>query len=106
MSIFKSIKNYITAIKVALLYENGKLSSGRLMLQFVFLLMNIFWISTFWISVNVPESMENVFYALLAYVFGTKGVNVAKNASYKIKKATAPTEASATQQTGNVDSPD
>ena len=103
MKLLKTLKDYINAVKIALLYENGKLSSGRLMLQFVFLVMNAFWIVNFWVAVTVPESMIDVFYALLAYVFGTKGVNIAKTASNKIKQVTTP---STEQKTSNVDSPD
>ena len=95
---------YINAVKIALLYENGKLSSGRLMLQFVFLLLNVFWISNFWIQISVPPSMENVFYALLAYVFGTKGVNIAKTSA--VAKTQTPAVVQPEQKTSNVDSPD
>lgn len=95
---------YINAVKIALLYENGKLSSGRLMLQFVFLLLNVFWISNFWIQISVPASMENVFYALLAYVFGTKGVNIAKTSV--TTKTQTPSVVQTEQKTANVDSPD
>lgn len=95
---------YLNAVKIALLYENGKLSSGRLMLQFVFLLLNVFWISNFWIQISVPSSMENVFYALLAYVFGTKGVNIAKTTV--ANKTQAPVVTQPEQKTANVDSPD
>ena len=103
LSILKTLKNYFVAVKTALLYENGKLSSGRLMLQFVFLLMSTFWICNFWFVVAVPESMTDVFYALLAYVFGTKGVTIAKTVASKTTKAvTAIPE----QKTSNVDSPD
>lgn len=101
----KIIFKAINAVKLALLYENDKLSSGRLMVHFVFLMLNVFWISTFWISVEVPSSMENVFYALLAYVFGTKGVNIAKT-SVASKTAQTKPVTQPEQKTANVDSPD
>ena len=100
-TLFKTFKDYFVAVKTALLYEDGKLSSGRLMLQFVFLLMSTFWICNFWFVIAVPESMTDVFYALLAYVFGTKGVTIAKTVASKTTKPTT-----IEQKTNNVDSPD
>jgi hypothetical protein len=102
--VIKSVFKYINTIKVALLYENSKLSSGRLMVHFIFLMLNVFWISTFWINVEVPSSMENIFYALLAYVFGTKGVTIARTTV--ATKAAQVAQPKPEQKTANVDSPD
>lgn len=100
----KSLFKYVTDIKLALLYENNKLSSGRVMVHFMFLMLNVFWISAFWINVEVPSSMENIFYALLAYVFGTKGVTIARTTV--ATKAVQVAQPKPEQKTANVDSPD
>jgi len=97
------IKTNFISIKNALFYENGKLSSGRMMMQVVFVMLVIFWIVGAIYPVTVPASMENVFYSLLAYVFGTKGVEVAKTA---VTKPTTPTTVVQQQKTSVVDSPD
>ena len=88
-------------IKYALLYENNKLSLGRIMVISVFLLMVAIWIAGF-ISTRftVPETMLDAFYGLLGYAGGTKIVGVARKAVEKAKTVQQ------VQKTSEVDSPD
>jgi hypothetical protein len=109
VDMFKQVFRYLKSVQEALLYESGKLSSGRLMMHFTFLILNVFWITNLFHVVDVPASLENVLYALLAYVLGTKGVTTARTVI--ANKATPPppsatAKAVAEQKTTHVDSPD
>lgn len=106
---FKQVFRYLKSVQEALLYEGGKLSSGRLMMHFTFLILNVFWITNLFRVVDVPASLENVLYALLAYVLGTKGVTTARTAiaNKAATKTTTPTATTVSEQkTTQVDSPD